>query len=399
MPVFSRDLFPRAAPEPRIAAYYFCQAMSVGAINAFAGIWLTAQGMSPQQIGVIFAVPVMIIIFVGVPMGRLADRAADWRQVIVAGALASAGVPLLLPAASGFWQLLLVWTACVVTQMMILPITDAAAMRLSRRRSSDFSVLYAWKTVGYLGTILLCGGLLSHWGTAAFLPIFVLLSLLRGVLALGLPNFRNPDAATAARRQVSSFVRTVGWGFMLPLVGWGLVHCTHFILNGFLGLLWHRQGLDANLIGILIAVSGVAETLMFLAFKRFSFRFKPRDLILLSCLAAVVRWGALAFSPGLVWLFPLQCLQALTYALGFLACTNFIADHAHEDVAAEAQSTFAIVQAALGVAALLLFGRLAAQFDAAAFLFPAALAACGAMLVVWSRRLALWRRPGPRQAS
>lgn len=373
-------------PVPRVAAYYFVQAMSVGAINAFAGIWLAYQGISPSQIGVIFALPVGIIIFVNVAIGRIADRATDWRQVIVFGALASAVAPLGLVVAEGFWGILLVWTVVVVTQMMILPVTDAAAIRMSRRVGADFSLFYAWKTIGYLLTVALSGFVLVEFGTQAFVPLFVGLSIVRGLVALGLPNFRAPTQASDAMQDRTPKLRLLRLGFLLPLVGWAMVHCTHFVLNGFLGLLWHEQGLAASTIGILIGVSSIAETGMFLGFKRFVSRIPAQSLILVSCLVAVVRWTCLSMSPSVEILFLLQLLHAITYALGFLACTNFIADSTSDAVAAEAQSFFAALQSGLAIVALIGFGWLTAAWGEKAFLASAAFAAIGAALVIVAKR-------------
>ena len=172
--------------------------------------------------------------------------------------------------------------------------------------------------------------------------------------------------------------------FLFPLLGWALVHSTHFVLNGFLGLLWHAQGIAESTIGLLIVVGSVAELGMFVGFKRFADRITPRVLILASCLVAVVRWTALAFSPPVVILFWLQLLQALTYALGFLACTHFIADVTDESIAAQAQSFFGILQSGVAILALVSFGGLVALLGAYAFLTSASLAALGALLVVIS---------------
>lgn len=377
--------------QRRVAFYYFIQAMSVGAINAFAGIWLSSKGITASEIGVIFALPVGLIILLNLWVGRIADRAEDWRDVIVTGAIASAVAPLGLLIADEFWGILLVWTLAVLTQMVILPVTDAAAMRLSRRNGGDFGQLYAWKTVGYLLTVTLAGFFLAHFGTSAFLPIFIALSIARGLAALLLPRFRAGRVAPVEREIRVPLLPEMRLGFVLPLAGWAMVHCTHFVQNGFLGLLWHQQGLLAGTIGLLIAVSSLSETLMFLGFKRFFSRIPAQTLILVSCLCGILRWGIFAMSPGVEVLFFLQVLHAITYALGFLACTNFIADSASEDVAAEAQSFFAMLQSALAIVALTGFGWLTEIWGEKAFLASALFAGIGAVLVSSASKFSVWR--------
>ena len=393
---FQHDPMPSVSPGRRVAVYYFLQAMSVGAVNAFAGIWLAFKGLGPEQIGVIFAVPVGVIMLIGLPIGRLSDRAADWRQGIVIGALASAITPLGLFFVHGVWGLGLVWALAVTTQMMILPVTDAAALRLSRRQGGDFGMLYAWKTIGYLLVVFGSGFLVTRFGAKAFLPLFVGLSILRGFASLGLPEFRatREREALAPRTSTRHFLRSVGPGFILPLAGWSMVHCTHFVLNGFLGLIWYEQGLSASTIGVLIGVSGLAETVLFFGFKHVAFRWSAERLILVSCLAGVIRWTLFSFSPGVEVLVVLQLLHAVTYALGFLACTNFIANWADEEVAAEAQSFFSILEAGLAILALVVFGWLSGTFGAKAFLASAVFAATGWLLVWMSRYFQTWKVAG-----
>ena len=82
----------------------------------------------------------------------------------------------------------------------------------------------------------------------------------------------------------------------------------------------------------------------------------------------VVRWTGFALSPPLELLFLLQLLHGIAYAVGFLACTNLIADLAAENVAAEAQSVFNVLQSGVSFLALVAFGALAASLGAHAFL-------------------------------
>ena len=119
----------RFSPELRASVYYFINFTSAGAAVAYAGIWFAGEGLSSGEIGVINAVPVFIMLGLNLLVGRIADRAKDWRQVIIAGALASAFLPLGLFFAHGFWAILLVWTAIAVPVAAIGPVADAASLR------------------------------------------------------------------------------------------------------------------------------------------------------------------------------------------------------------------------------------------------------------------------------
>lgn len=130
-----------ASPERRTTVFYFTMFMYGGAMNVYASIWLAGRGLSAEQIGWINAVPIFIMLVLNLVVGRIADRAPDWRQVIVVAALAAAVFPLGLFFVTGFWGILLFWTLAAVAQMAIAPVLDAAAMRLTARRGSSFGAM------------------------------------------------------------------------------------------------------------------------------------------------------------------------------------------------------------------------------------------------------------------
>jgi PPP family 3-phenylpropionic acid transporter len=368
------------SPNARITLFYFSASMTTGAINGFGGIWLQSRGISVDQIGLIFAIPIAAAFLFGMQIGRVADRARDWRTVIVIGALVSASVAFGLLTVTSAFAAGLVWAVAVTARMLVQPVIDAASMRRGRREDDDFASLYAWKTVGYLALIFVTGVAVERFGIDAFLWVFLASGSLYGCLSLLLPRFRETGAYTRARRRL--WIRSADRAVLLPLLGWSLVHCTHSVLNAFLGVLWVGQGVTAFWVGVLIAFSGAIETGVFATFRAFLQRFQPTTLIVISCAVGVIRWAGFALSPPIEVLFLLQALQGFTYAVGFLACTNLIADMAAEEVAAEAQSAFQIMQMSIAFVVVVVFGYLVEAFGAQAFFVSAMLAAIGAGFVI-----------------
>lgn len=375
------------SPERRVGAFYFTQFMTAGAATVYGGIWFTGKGLSEDQIGWVYAAPVLVLLLLNLFVGRLADRARDWRQVIVIGSLAGGAIPFGLFLADGFWSILVFWSLGAIVTSSVVPVADAAAMRMNLRRGTDYGAIRAWGTIGYMAVLFATGYLVVWLGGEIFLPLFVGLAVLRGLVALGLPNFRAPRDLKAVPVGATRLLQVMRPWFLLPLIGWAMVFATHLILNAFQSLLWKQEGLGEGIIGVLIALGALAETAMFFAFRRFAGRWPARSLILVSALVSVVRWIAMSFSPGLEVLFGLQLLHAVTFALGFLACMRFIANWTSEDIAAEAQSFFVVLQQAMAVIAFLGFGWLAGEYGAQAYLASAALAALGAVLVWTSIRL------------
>src|SRR6185437_10275801 len=179
-------------PELRATAYYFTALMTSGAATAYAGIWFQEQGLSESEIGLVGSVPVFIMLVLNLVVGRLADKAEDWRQVIVFGAALGGLIPVALFFVHGFVGILLVWTLAALPMAAIGPVADAAALRMTNRNGTDFGFIRAWGTVGFMAVIVITGQIVTWFGGGVFLPFFVGLAVLRGLIALQLPNFRAP---------------------------------------------------------------------------------------------------------------------------------------------------------------------------------------------------------------
>lgn len=371
-----------ASPERRTTTFYFTLFMYGGAMNVYASIWLSGKGLTGDQIGWINALPIFIMLVLNLVVGRLADRAPDWRQVIVVGAVLAAVLPVGLFFVNGFWGILFFWTIANVAQLAIGPVVDAAAMRLTARRGSDFGLMRAWGTFGYLLMLVVTGYLIGWFGPQIFLPLAVTLALIRAAAALWLPQFRAPADERLPTEGATRLRQVLKPWFLLPLIGYAMIFATHMLLGAFQGLLLERQGLSLNVIGLLIALGALSETAMFFVFSRFAARFRPRQMILLSAIVTVLRWIAMAFEPGLPVLIGLQLLHGITFALGFMACIGFIAKWTSEDIAAEAQGFFSALMLGMSVLALAGFGQLADAWGAQAYFASAAFAGVGG-LAVW----------------
>ena len=379
------------SPEARTTFFYLTFFMGPGAAVMFLPIWLSEKGITPEQIGLINAVPVFAILAVNMVIGRIADRAEDWRGVIVVGALIAGVAPLGLFIANDFVGILLIWTLASLPGGGIAPVLDAATMRMTRRNNTDFGTIRAWGTVGFMLFNALTGLLVVWFGSAIFVPLFVALMMLRALVALQLPRFRAPPE----QLPISTLVRTGGgvkemlaqpW-FTLPLVGFCIVIGTHFVLNAFASLLWKEQGISEAVIGPLIALGAGSEAAMMFAWKRFGGRISARHLMLAAAVVSVLRWTVMAFSPPVAVLVLLQLSHGITFALGYLGCVHFIANWTSEDIAAETQSLFTVGQQATSVLAAIGFGWLVAGWGAHAFLAAAAMAAVGAACIAVSLRL------------
>jgi MFS transporter, PPP family, 3-phenylpropionic acid transporter len=379
----------RVSPELRAALFHFTVFGTNGVASVYFGIWLANRGISPDEIGIINAAPLILMLLVNQLVGRIADKAPDWRGVIIVLALIAGVVPIGLFFLSGFWGILLVWTLCISASFALVPIIDAATLRMTQRRGTSFSYIRAWGTVGFTVFSLAVGPLIDVFGDGAFVPLFVAFALLRTLLAFQLPRFRQGEDRSATRPgQGAKNLREVlkPW-FVLTLLGVAMLYATHGGLGTFGALLWTEQGISPGFIGPLVAIMAAAEAVMMFFWTRLKLKVSARHIIIFACLVAIVRWVAMAFSPPVWVLFLLQTLHAVTFAMGYLGGVYFIANWTSDDIAAEAQGFSYVLQQAMTVLLILAMGWGVSAFGPGAWLLSAAFALLGALCVVTSLRL------------
>ncbi len=341
--------------------------MAGGTGNAFAGIWFSQQGLTENQIGMMNSIPIAVLLAFNIFVGRLADRASDWRQVIVWGAMVSGITSIGLFWATGFVPILVAFAITSIAQAMIVPVADAAGLHLMTKTGGSLGAMRGLSTVGYMFGLLVSGFLIGKYGPWLFLPLFVGFSLLRTGGAFMLPLFKlgMTKQATATPHRFRNFLEPA---LLLPLLGWAIVYATHLVLNGFQSLLWSQQGYGTTAISLLIAVGALSEAIAFFLYQRVEYRLNVHWIIFASGVITVLRWLGMAQEPSVVWLVLLQLLHGITYALGFLACVNFIGRKIPVSASAEAQSFFLVLQQIAAIAVISVFSWLAsAQGDSPYF--------------------------------
>ncbi|MCP8883555.1 MFS transporter [Devosia sp. XJ19-1] len=382
------------SPELRASIYQFTVYLPGGVASVFLGIWLSEHGIPADQIGIINALPTLALLLLNIIVGRVADKADDWRTALIFISIASALAPLPLFFVSEFWGILLVWALCGTTNGLVAPVIDAATVRMTRRNGTDFGVIRAWATVGY---VVGAGGLglfLNMLGSAAFVWLYVAMVVARAFLAFLLPRFRAPApqvtlAATAPEAVAApSRLRDAlqPW-FVLPLLAFALVNSSNAIIGSFGALLWHENGIPSYFLGPLLGFAAVGEAVLMFVWRRFGGRVTARNMILVGALAGVLRFTIMAFNPPVEVLFATQLLHAFSFGMGYFGVVHFIANWTNEANAAEAQGFANMLSMAAAMTALILFGVLVEFFGAYAFFYSSITSLLAVGCVLWSLKM------------
>lgn len=375
---------PGLSPELRATFFHFFSYAGGAVASVYFGIWLHEKGLTIDQIGLISALPILVMLIINQFVGRIADRASDWRQALIVMAMLAGITPIAMFFVDGFWGILIIWTLLTIPAGMIPSVLDAATLRMTTRNGTDFGSVRAWGTVGYTFWAVLAGLLIARLGGGAFLPFFVIVCLGRAGVALLLPKFRGEQrelVVSQVKKGAGKLREVLKPWFVLPIIGFALLQATHSILGSFVALVWKDNGISEAYIGPLIATAAAAEALMMFAWKRFGGKISARHMILIATVFCVIRWTGMALSPPVWALFVFQAMHAFTYALGYFGLVHFIANWTSEDIAAEAQGFAFVVQQGLAVVTILAFGYLVQSMGAHAFFIAAGLGALAFLCV------------------
>lgn len=368
-------------PYARISLYYVTQFLPAGTAHAYAGIWLSSHGLNGFEISVVSTFPILLILASNVVVGRLADKARDWRSSLQILSLVFLFFTAGLFWADSFWPILLCFTGATVAGALAAPIGDAAALHLTSQGRGHIGTLRGLATAGYMLALFMTGYAAESFGSIAFLVLSLGFALVRLFTSLILPNFKTGEEAAVpqSRTGYSTLLRPhLFW----PLASWSISYATILALNSYLSLHLKQEGYDAKAISWLIAIGAFTEVLMFFAFRKFEHRLDFRAFIAISSAAAVLRWLLMASSPGLGVLIVLQASHGISYALGFVACLSFIRRNTTWAEAAEVQSFFNVMQQIAAVIFITAFGAAFDDWGALSFLLSAVVASLGCLIVL-----------------
>ena len=131
--VVAQGLFEMSKPEFAATRYYAMAFWAPAVTVTYLPIWLNERGISDAGIGLINTLPMAGMLLFSVFVGRLADRASDWKQAIMLGTGLSAVFSLFLGFAESFWMILLVWAMAALLSWIGKP----------GRRCSDLAIVGA----------------------------------------------------------------------------------------------------------------------------------------------------------------------------------------------------------------------------------------------------------------
>jgi PPP family 3-phenylpropionic acid transporter len=245
-------------PAARISLYYVTQFLPAGAAHAYAGIWLSSHGLNGFEISVVSTFPILVILASNVFVGRLADKARDWRSSLQILSLVFLVFTAGLFWAEGFWPILLCFAGFNVAGALAAPIGDAAALHLTSQGRGHIGTLRGFATTGYILALFMTGYAAESFGSVAFIALSLGFALVRLFASLFLPAFKTNEEVTVPQLR-TGYRALLKPHLFWPLASWSVSYATILALNSYMSLHLKQEGYDAKAISWLIAIGAFTE--------------------------------------------------------------------------------------------------------------------------------------------
>ncbi|NRN30649.1 3-phenylpropionate MFS transporter [Photorhabdus heterorhabditis] len=316
-----------------LALDYFTYFFSYGIFLPFWAIWLQGEGIEPDMIGILLGAG-LVSRFLGSLL--IAPTVKNPAKLIVALRILAL---LTLIFVVGFtlgnhWAwLLFVMIGFNLFFSPMMPLGDALAGTWQKQFPFDYGKIRVWGSIAFIISSALTGELISVWGHHAIL-ITMLLSVLSTLLVTLLkPSTMPANEVKSDKIDVVSFKQLLSekpiCQFLLCVA---LLQGAHAGYYSFSAIYWEKLGYSASVVGYLWSLGVVAEVIIFTLSNKLFRRWSARDLLLLSGICGVVRWGLMATFTALPVLIVVQILHCGTFTVCHLAAMRFIGARKEEEI-------------------------------------------------------------------
>jgi len=309
----------------RVAALFACFFFGTGLFLPFSPVVLEFHGLSAAEIGFILGAGTIARIAASPLLANVADRTGQRRLSILIYSLIGAAFIALLSVPAG---LLLIGAAVIgymVFQAPVLPLSDAYALDVARNTGADYARMRLWGSAGFVGGTLAGGALADQSTSWAILVLIAVSGAATGMVAMSMPSQQRGDRHSEPETEVQKAAPFRSLWFWPVLALLGLFQATHSAFYGFGTLYWQAMEVPDFTIGVLWAIGVVAEIALFTVAGKLSQRFDPPVFLIVSGIAAGIRWGGFPFADTVAAMAALQVLHGLTFGAAHLGAVAILA--------------------------------------------------------------------------
>lgn len=243
---------------PLRALYFFSYASSAVGAGAFFLLFLEKEGFSGKQLGYVSGVAPLVLLVAQPLFGLAADRFGR-RLCLNIAMLGAAALYFAMYWMHGFWPLFLMTAALSIFAGAVMPLIDAVALDfVDARGKLSYSMLRLWGAIGAAAGAAIVGRLVQGHATRNIL-LWAMAALASGWLLGLFARFATPTHAASE----------ISWANLRPVVRNKILLAFLFVellagicsmaIWSFLGVYLNDIGGSSFLLGVTIAIQGLAE--------------------------------------------------------------------------------------------------------------------------------------------
>ncbi len=298
-------------PYWRLSGFYFWYFALLGALFPYWSLYLQSLGYSPEQIGILMAIPMATKIFAPSIWGWLADHTHKRLAIVRIGSALAALCFSAIFISTSFWPLIFILVSYSFFWNAVLPQHEAVTLGFLPHQPERYSRIRLWGSVGFILAVIFCGVWFEYFGTGA-LPVVGLFLL----TAIWASSMLVPEPPRSLQHSASvHFLAACRQPAVLAfLAGAFLMQLSHGVYYSFYSILMEQAGYSRSAIGVLWSVGVVAEVVVFIAMHNFLNRAGVRLILIVSLVIAVIRWLLIAhFNQVVILLVLAQVFHAFTF--------------------------------------------------------------------------------------
>lgn len=300
-----------AVPYWRLSGFYFFYFAFVGAMAPYWGLYLHSLAFNAWQIGVLMSLLQVMRIFAPNVWGHIADRTGKRVAIVQLAALVCLVAFIGVFWATTFWSLFLVMSLISFFWSASLPLVEATTLSHLRDRTERYGRIRLWGSVGFILVVVGLGAALDRFPVG--LVLWVVLGLLVGIVltARVMPEAEMVPHEHAHTPLGRVMRRSEVWALIVAAMLMAAAHGPYYT---FFTIHLVETGYSKSLAGWLWALGVVCEIGVFLVMPRVFARVRPETVLLVTLLAAGLRFVLIGWLAGnLPVLLLAQLLHALTF--------------------------------------------------------------------------------------
>ena len=313
-------------PAKSWLSFYFITFFFIwGVFLPFWGVWLEAQGLSSDDIGLLFSIGLVLrfVSSIGL-LPNISTGLATLRLLRMLAFLTLLTFSVLLFQRGELWLSII---TLLVNFLMapLMPLGDIIGNRLVKQINLDYGRVRLLGSLSFIFGSSCIGWLIVDYGKSSILWVIIIAAVVMWLLTLlhFTPQLDDGDS-TQKSNNGSLFSLCKSKHVILFLIIVGTIQGSHGAYYAFSSIYWTRQGISEVSIAWLWGIGVFAEVLMMRFNSKFFSRWSIKQMLLLGLVASIIRWFVFSQTTDIYLLGIVQTFHGLTFAVTHLATIRYI---------------------------------------------------------------------------